>query len=39
MDLLICPKDLAMDILVARNHDSGKMETGLPLDGNQLNSA
>jgi len=28
-----------MNILAPGNHDSGKMETGLPVDGNQLISA
>jgi len=28
-----------LDILVVRNLNSGEMGTGLPLDGNHLNSA
>ena len=28
-----------LNILAPGNHDSGKMETGLPVDGNQLISA
>jgi hypothetical protein len=30
---------LFLNILIPRNHDSCKMETGLPVDGNQLTAA
>ena len=31
--------EILLNILVSGNHDSGKMETGLLVDENQLNSA
>jgi len=31
--------DILLNILARRNHNSGKLETGIPDAGNQLNSA